>query len=399
MTSARPHIAVDARMLRDMGIGTYLSQLLPRVARLRRDWRLTLIGKAEDFRNASELASLPNVATRECTARYYSIREQLELPARAPGDADLFWSPLYNIPLLWRGRLLVTVHDLCHLALPELTGGWLKQRYARLFFDAVRRRASGILFPSEFTRREFARLLGHTSAHTAVTPEGVDDSWQRLAAEPEGVGTGAPYLLYVGNVKRHKNVGQLVRAFARIRDRIPHDLYIVGRMSGLTLDSSVQRDATGLGARVRFTGEVDSSTLRQYVLGAAVLVNPSIYEGFGLPPLEAMAVGCPVIVARAGALPEVCGDAALYVEPHDDAGLAERLLDVLGNADLRRDLARRGLARAAGYSWDACAVATVTLMERVLFSRTAFETRQERGTGESVRRMDQFLTSKVRSTS
>jgi len=171
----------------------------------------------------------------------------------------------------------------------------------------------------------------------------------------------------VGNVKPHKNLGTLISAFKRIANRVAQDLVIVGKLSGfITSDAAVGQSAAILGDRIRLVGEVDPGLLEQFFIHADALVLPSLYEGFGLPPLEAMACGCPTIVARAGALPEVCGSASLYFNPTDPEELAATLLRVLTDEHVRLELRRQGSSHAAQFSWDRCAEQTLALIEELV---------------------------------
>jgi len=362
-----PHIVVDARMLRHSGIGTYLRNLLPRVVARSPEWRFTVLGSSSALRQLPALAA-PHVAVRECAAPIYSIREQLALPRAVPDDADLFWATHYVLPLALRSSLplLVTVHDVFHLAMPELAGGPLHRAYARYMFGEVKRRAAHLLFTTEFARGEFARLLGDDGPPCSIVPLGVTPDW--LAAD---AGTtrplDAPYLLYVGNVKPHKNVATLVRAFGRLRDDVPHHLVVVGRLEGLRMrDDEVRRLAATMPDRVHLVGEVDDAALSAWMRHADAFAFPSLYEGFGLPPLEAMVAGCPCLVARAASIPEVCGDAAHYCDPHRESDVADRLRELLTDQALRATLIARGRARAARFDWDSCAAGTRAAIEEAL---------------------------------
>jgi glycosyltransferase involved in cell wall biosynthesis len=173
--------------------------------------------------------------------------------------------------------------------------------------------------------------------------------------------------LYVGNVKPHKNVATLVRAFAALAPQIPHHLAIVGRIDGMrTSDDEVRRLAADVGPRVHLVGEVSDDELAAWIGHATAFAFPSLYEGFGLPPLEAMAAGCPCLVARSGSLPEVCGDAAHYCDPHDVSDVAARLHELLTDEALRVRLRTRGLERAAAYPWERCVAGTVAVIEETL---------------------------------
>ena len=347
------------------GIGTYLRNMIPLVVRARPDWQFRLIGHS-DVIDGLGWRAYENVNVVDCRAPIYTVREQVALWRLPGGAVDAFWSPHYNIPLTERAPLVVTVHDVIHLARPEYTGRPIKQLYARAMFEMARRRAAAIITVSDFTRREFERLVGRPAAPITVAPNGVDPSWftiERRASE-------RPYLLCIAAFKPHKNLRALIDAFRSIQDRVPHDLVVVGRREGLrTADRWTEATAAALGDRIRFAEEVGREELGRLMAGATALVHPSLYEGFGLPPLEAMAAGCPCIVARAAALPEVCGDAAIYFDPTNTADIAGRVVDVLTDVALQRDLSTRGRARAASFTWSRPADIMVAQLERILTGR------------------------------
>jgi glycosyltransferase involved in cell wall biosynthesis len=356
-------LAIDARMLGRSGIGTYLSNVLPRVIRLYRGERVHLIGHAQ------ELGRLPwtrdgKVTVADCRAPIYSIREQLQLPRLIPGDTDLLWSPHFNVPLLYRGRLLVTIHDVLHLAMPQFMPGAHKRLFARVLLAAVRRKADAVICNSRFTAGELMRVVGVPASRIEVIYMGVDEGW--FAVEERTRPQEKPYFVFVGNVKQHKNVAGLVEAFRRVAERLPHDLVIVGQKEGfITGDRKVEGGVGALGGRVKFTGLLDDALLKRYVACAEALVLPSFYEGFGFPPLEAMACGCPAIVSDRASLPEICGDAALYCNPDDAESIAAMMLEVATNEPTRARLREKGLQRARQFTWDRCARETVALIERL----------------------------------
>lgn len=345
-------------MIGDGGIGTYLSELLPRIAAARPDWRFTLLG------DPLKLAAItaPNVSVAATRAPIYGVAEQVELAANAPADAGLFWSPHYNVPLLSRARLVVTVHDAAHLALPEINA--VERLYARAMYAMVRIRASALLFDSRFSLDEFTRHAGAPRCAATVAHLGVDERWTRARQDHPVRPIAGPYLAYVGNFKRHKNVPALLRAFRSVRDRIPHRLALIGRSEGLRTDPAIPPLLRELGDAVVTPGEVSPLALRQWVAHADALVTASRYEGFGLPPLEAMAAGVPTMVSRAGSLPEVCGNASLYCHPHDEGNVAERLVQIATDGPLRDRLVRDGRAHVQNFSWDRCASETVAVMDR-----------------------------------
>ncbi len=352
------HIAVDARMIKSSGIGKVIEHVLKRLILQRREWTFTLIGQGETL-NEFPFATVSNVRVTDCSAPIYSIREQWAIPGKVPADADVLWVPHYNIPIFYGGKLLVTIHDVAHLALPQFVHGLHKKFYAHFMMRRAAH-ADRIVTVSEFTARELVEYVGADARKIQVVYNGVDESWFRI---PEGERLyPKPYLIFVGNVKPHKNLVRLLKAFRRVMDRVPYDLLIVGKKDGfLTGDDNVFEEARILGDRVQFTGYVTDEDLQQYVKQAAAMVFPSLYEGFGLPPVEAMAAGCPVLCSDAASLPEICGDAALYFDPLDETALAECILSLpsLGtNPDVLK-------ARAKRFSWDDTAETMGRILETI----------------------------------
>lgn len=357
-------IAVDARLIGASGIGTYIAELLPRMVAARPGVGFTLIGPG------SVLAGLPwtraaNVRVVDLAVPIYSIREQIALPLRIPAGTDLVWSPHYNIPLAWRGRLVVTIHDLAHLAMPEFVAGAHRRAYAGFMFRQAARRADAIITVSDFTRAEFERLIGSRGVKPEVVHSGVDRGWFEIS--PLASPHPRPYLLYVGNVKPHKNLGRMLEAFGQVAARIDCDLLILGKDEGfLNGDRTVRAAAERLSPRVQMLGSLPQEQVKRYVSHTEALLLPSLYEGFGLPPLEAMACGRPVIVSRAASLPEICGEAAVYCNPLDSASIASAIVRVLEDPALRETLRSRGLDRARQFTWERSTQQTLAIFDRVL---------------------------------
>jgi len=357
-------IAIDLRMYRHSGIGRYLRNLLPPLLPLLHADAIRVIAPPTLIADAPWLLD-PSVEVFPADAPVYSIAEQL-LPLRgAFPDTQVLWVPHYNAPLFYRGPLAVTIHDIAPLALPEILGNPLKRAYARLLIERSTARAAVILSASEFTSRELQTTLGVDPRKITVAYQGLDAAWP-ATAEPHREPDAAPYILYVGNVKPNKNLGRLLEAFAEIQHRIPHRLVLAGRMRGFgTSDDAVLRRAAAMGDRVRFTDEVSDSDLIALYAGATALVLPSLYEGFGLPLLEAMRLGCPVLSSNAAALPEIAADAALYFDPRDPQSIADCLLRV-ADAPLLESLRTAGRLRAAQFSYARCATQTAAVLNALL---------------------------------
>jgi len=288
--------------------------------------------------------------------------------AARQGSANLVFSPT-QIDAGWCGSIphVVTVHDLTPLLFPEYHRR--QKVWFRHVLPAILRRSDRIIVPSHSTGRDVQEYFD-VDVPIAVIPNGVDHCRFRPAAlqQVEAFKTHHgldEYLLYVGNLFPHKNVPRLIRAHSRSRIDIPLVVAGQGRERfRADLESAVRdhwrRDL------VRFLDYVRADEIPLLYSGAMALVFPSLYEGFGLPALEAMACGVPVVASTMGSIPEVVGSAAILVQPNsiDDMATAMRIL--YEDAEKRRDLARRGLARAKEFTWQRCAERTVRLLQDVL---------------------------------
>jgi glycosyltransferase involved in cell wall biosynthesis len=236
-------------------------------------------------------------------------------------------------------------------------------------YTAVRRRAAAVICVSDFTRRELERVVG-AGPPTHVVHNGVHPSWFDASPRAASTSPTRPYIVFVGLAKPHKNLFGLLQAFAMIRDRVPHELVIVGSRSDAlrTSDRRIEKASAALTGDVRFADHLELSSLQQCVAGADVLVQPSLCEGFGLPPLEAMAAGTACLVSRIDPLVEVCGDAVAYCDPSNPADIARRLVELLQSHETRQQLRSRGRERARAFSWDRAATQTLAVFEQVMSS-------------------------------
>lgn len=344
-------LLIDCRKAWDAGIGTYIRSVVPRVLQRMPLVPVRVLVAAGTARQHGYLGGA-QVEFIEDVGPPLGLREQWTLRRHLRGN-EVFWATSLAHPLFWRGPLMATVYDVAQLALDRRTaGGRLVQCAARLYLESLRRRAAQLLFISEFTAGEFERLVGLPRGAARVTPLGVDAGWFDVQ-EPVRSGE-RPYFISVGSIRPHKNLRTLLLAFRQVMNQLPHDLVFIGRHEGFrTRESGFQELMEPLGERVRFLGAVDDATLRQQVAGATALVFPSLYEGFGLPPLEAMAAGCPVIASRVGAVVEVCADAVRYFEARSTESLGEALLaQAAMSAEDRVLQAQRGREWARQYNWE-----------------------------------------------
>lgn len=353
-------ITIDLRMLNSSGIGTYIRNLIPIIIKNNPDWNFNLFIHPGDVLNIHT----DNINFIECESNIYSRKEQIELPRKIPKDTEILWVPHYNIPLFYKGKLVVTVHDVFHLAMPNYVGGFHKKLYAKFMFSAVRQKADAILCVSSFTLKELSRFTGQGRQKVNVIYNGVDNVWYNIIKNQRPY--PKPYLLFVGNVKPHKNISALLEAFQLIMHELNIDLVIVGKKEGfITEDKCVAEKAKLLEDRVYFTGFVNDTELKQFYIHAEALVFPSLYEGFGLPPLEAMACGCPVIVSNVASLPEVCGDAVLYCDPNDSRDIAAKIIKICSDYQLKNVLVINGKTRAKQFTWERSAIETTNILKEV----------------------------------
>jgi glycosyltransferase involved in cell wall biosynthesis len=361
-------LVVDLRRAFDSGLGTYVQQVVPGTLQQLGNSPVTgLVLPGTEARHRVYLGDRP-IELAVCTAAPLSAGEQLALRRLVPGDA-VFWATSLAHALWAQGTLVATVHDVAQLALPGAAGGSSFVKLAsKLYFAHLRRRAKLLLFNSHFTAAEFTRLVGASVGRQVVTPLGVDcRHWQpAMSAEPRPRQT--PYLLFVGNLRPHKNLPVLLRAFEALRLGQRLDLVLVGQTDGFrTSAGAVLHGLQAQWPGVHHLGPLSDPELRHLMRHAEALVMPSLYEGFGLPALEAMASGCPVIAAQAGALPEVCGDAALYFPPTDVDALRQRIQDVAAwTPEQRRAHCSRALRHAAAHAWGNTVALTAAALRPLL---------------------------------
>jgi len=304
-------------------------------------------------------------------------RARLPLPVQAfTGRIDLFHSPDFVLPPVGGGvPTILTVHDLSFVHYPATFPPRLVAYLNRVVPWSVAR-ASHVLADSEATRRDLQDMWGVAGEKITVLYSGVherfrpaDDSTIAAARAAYGLGE-MPYVLAVGTVQPRKNYELLVRAFRPVADQLPHNLIIVGGKGWLDEGLPAEIRRQGLAGRVRPAGFVADADLPALYAGADLFVFPSLYEGFGLPLLEAMACGAPALASDASSLPEVArgpeGAAAVLLSPHDEAAWSAAMLRLLTDVDVRRSLSAAGLAQSRRFSWTSAARQLAAIYRRLL---------------------------------
>lgn len=385
-------LVLDGRMLGWTGIGRYTRRLLEELPAAADDVELVLLVHPADHPQLPA-ALAARVTTVAVAARPHRPAEQTALP-RVLGrlHADLVHFPHFSVPLAYRGRFVVTVHDLTLLRYPARPGHdpatearrVVKQRVGRLTMRWAVQHAARVITPSRFTADDLQTTFGVPDERIVVVPNGVDapPAPDADVRPVPGVPAGRPFVLYVGNCHPHKRVAVAVEAVARLADGGHPDVRLVVTGPGGPWTDRLLDDLRGGGRDhlVHHTGVVTDAELAWLYDRAAVLVQPSEAEGFGLTGLEAMAHGLPVVAARASCLPEVYGDAAAWFAPGDAADLASRLAAVLDDPTQCQRLVDAGRRRAARFTWHTTAAATLAVYRQAMATPSAHPER--RGPGD-----------------
>ena len=361
-------IAIDARMIKPdsmHGIARYVFHLIA---------GLIEHGQAHEFflfiSPGSPLSSREyprHINLIEIDSEWISLKEQWEIPrALRKIRADLFHTPSFVAPLVVPCRMVMTIHDLNHLVLPQFYTP-LHQFYYQIIVRNSIRKSSSLLTVSNFSKKEIIRKLGLSSKKVAVTYNGVSEQYQRVDDKVvlnyvrEIYGLAERFILCVSNNKPHKNVYQLVKAYCHANVEIPLVL-------ACPVDVELIRlaDRHGKKHQLYFSKFIEEAHLPAVYSMTELFVYPSTYEGFGLPPLEALACGVPVVVASSSSLPEVVGNNAIFIDPYNHNSIANALVVGIRNKELRLNLIKNGLVHARQFSWDKMTKKTIETYESCL---------------------------------
>jgi len=357
-------VGFEARMTGWKGVGTYSRNLLRQFTRVP---ELELVCFVNDD-TAGLVPEGPNLSRIPLNEEIVSPRN-LGRVGKAVNGAGcvLFHTPYVVAPANLDCPLLVTAHDIIPLLFPKSIPSFRTRRaYKGLLADAVEK-ADHIVTVSTVSQSYLLANFNLPLSRVSVILDGVGDEFVPADDEEcdrvaDRYGIRRPYILWLGEFSAHKNVAALVGAFASLpsRLRMQYTLVLAGEKSEGWREVKKEAERRNVAGRVLFTGFIDETDLPALYTAADVFCFPSLYEGFGLPPLEAMACGTPVVCSSLSSLPEVVGDGGLLVAPRP-APLATAIAEVLTNESLRQRLSRRGLARASLFSWDTTAAKTLDL--------------------------------------
>ena len=284
---------------------------------------------------------------------------------------DVMLFPKYVIPFFVNCRKIVVVHDL-GFYLPFKIYPWHDIVYIRLMLKSSIKRADHIITVSQNTKRDIVRIIGVNENDVTVTYEAPNERYKEIDDErtlnkvKKKYDLNHPFIFNPSSCDLRKNVVRLLKAFKRIEKKIPHKLFITGRKPRRIREVNKVVNKLDIGERVRIQSRIPSEDMPALYNLADLCVYPSLYEGFGLPILEAMSCGCPVITSKTSSMPEVAGDAAILVNPNEEKEISEAMYEVLTNDELKSSLIRKGSIRVEKFSWERTAETTLEIFKMVI---------------------------------
>jgi len=370
-------ILIDGRWILQTGIGRYIYQTLEQVLLQDKKNEYILLVRTKDKDKIKLKAT--NLSLLPVDIDWYGFSEQTALlkviNAQKP---DLVHFTNFNFPLRYKGRFVITVHDLTLLHFQNVRKKLVskpiyvaKDRVMRVVLRQGIKKAKAIFVPSEYVKEDIAKSYKVRRTKITVVHEAASTALKRSKVELAELGINKPFLLYVGNAYPHKNLERLILAFGELVTKymLDYQLVIAGRKDDFhqQLEEEVQK--SGLAQRVVFTDFVTDAQLVGLYKNAATYVFPSLSEGFGLPGLEAMSYGVPVISSNATCLPEVLGDAAIYFKPKSVGSIAKTISQVLADKELQAKMIKKGYAQVKKYNWRKTAKITLEVYEKTLAQR------------------------------
>lgn len=376
----RALIGFDARKSKDFGIGSYIRELIGAIARRpeSEEYRFRVYTRRADRDAFAGLPARFEIVEEE--ARGYSVAELTRYAWRIFRDRlDLFHATHYVLPPLPHVRAVVTIHDIIHLLYPQFLPSRAAHVYARVMIRRALKRADRIITVSYNSKRDLVDYFGVHPSGIEVIYNGVSSRFRSDVPQGEREAAAAkyrvrpPYLLFLGGEKPHKNVRNVVRAFAEARrDRVlTQSLVLAGPLAKNPARLRALIAALDLAGSVFQPGIVEEADLPALYAGSDLFLYPTLYEGFGLPVIEAMACGTPVLTSSTSALQEIAGGYAYMVDPMDVDAIARGIASLSTDAKLRADFVELGKKRALEFSWDRAAEKTLAVYASVLRSRKA----------------------------
>lgn len=371
-------IGIDARLFgtaQAVGIGQYTEELIRHLVKQDPNNQYQIFLSPKSWAGFPIYA--PNLAKVKVSFPHYSLAEQVLYPETLRrANLDLIHFTNFNSPIWWRGTpSVVTIHD---LTLWFFTGrthkSWWHRWAYRLAITKACQNARQIIAITQATKQDIGRILKIPDAKITVIYESVAERYRPIndAVKIENItrkfNISKPYLLYVGQWRQHKNVVRLIRAFHSLRRRyqINYQLVLAGKIDRQCPEILATINQLGIKSEVILTGYIPDADLPLLYNGATAFIFPSLYEGFGLPPLEAMACGTPVVSSRASCMPEVLGEAAHYFDPTNIEDMVRAMIEVINNYALKQTLRAAGFKQVKKYSFTQMAQQTIEVYHRAM---------------------------------
>lgn len=366
-------IAIDGRLWSESGLGRYIRNLVFELSKIDLENEYYILLLKKDFENINLLN--PNFHKVGADVKWYGLSEQLKIPKILNNiKPDLVHFPHFNVPLRFNGKYVVTIHDLIHQHYKtreatthgELIYFFKKIGYKKIFANALRK-SNKIITPSNAVKKQITDEWKISPKKIEVTYEAVDESLINLSKQITNSdfqkvshkwNIQKPYFFYVGNAQPHKNIRSLINIFYQIKEKYPEYSLILSGPENYFWEQIKKETKI---KDVIFTGFVNERELVTLYKNAYIFIMPSLEEGFGIPVLEAMACGCPVIASNAGSLPEIGGNSAMYFNPKDENNMFDVIASVLEDKKLRKQLSEKGEKRFKEFSWKQMAKQTLEI--------------------------------------
>ena len=349
-------------MIHNSGIGTYIKNIFPYL--LDRFSDVSVLGDPDELSNFVWYKRVKVIIFK---SDVYSIREQFLYPFKVP-RCDVFWSPHFNTPIfpIAANRRVATIHDINHIANPQYFS-FSKRLWARMLYENTVKKSEEIITVSEFSKSEIIRNFEISPNKINVIKSSVSQVFLESTIDVENISLPTKYILFVGNIKPHKNLITLLKAYFNLENNIKNEykLVILGKKDGFITGDEEVFDfikSNRLNDRIHFTGQIKDNLVPYIYKRASLFVFPSLYEGFGLPLLEALASGVPTLSSNKTSLPEVGGDAVIYFDPTNYLELRDMVHKLLNDENLRKKLIAKGYDQIKCFSWKKAADEHFTIL-------------------------------------
>ena len=368
-------ILIDGRGIKKTGIGRYTENTLREILLLDKKNEYVLLVRPEDKDNINLKAE--NLSLVEADIEWFGVKEQTEL-LRIINEInpDLVHFTNFNFPVAYKGKFVITIHDLTLLHFKNYRSSLASKLFYKVKDQVMRNivlrqgigKSSSVIVPTEYVKDDVSKTFKVRKNKIQVTYEAVEQNFASPAINLEKRGINKPFILYVGNAYPHKNLERMILAFGRLVTKymLDYQLVIAGKKDSFHEGLEAAIKEAGLEDRVVFTGYVTDRELAGLYKNAKLYVFPSLSEGFGLPPLEAMAYGLPVVSSNSTCLPEVLGDAAVYFDPKSIVEMSNAMVSVLTDDKLSSELIKKGQKQVKKYSWKKTAKETLAIYDKAL---------------------------------